>query len=122
MGCIVPVVSVCNEGVTLGVPACCPPANLPISVILVWITNPITIPPILLIAYKIGALIIGPGDDVLSIGSDFDFISGTIKVWKPVLIGSLIMSVVSSFIGYLIVSIYWRVYVSSSWHNRKKIK
>ena len=33
-------------------------ANLPISVILVWITNPITIPPILLIAYKIGALII----------------------------------------------------------------
>jgi len=97
-------------------------ANLPISVILVWITNPITIPPILLIAYKIGALIIGPGDDVLSIGSDFDFISGTIKVWKPVLIGSLIMSVVSSFIGYLTVSIYWRVYVSSSWHNRKKIK
>ena len=97
-------------------------ANLPISVILVWITNPITIPPILLIAYKIGALIIGPGDDVLSIGSDFDFISGTIKVWKPVLIGSLIMSVVSSFIGYLIVSIYWRLYVSSSWHNRKKIK
>ena len=55
-------------------------ANLPISVILVWITNPITIPPILLIAYKIGALIIGPGDDVLSIGSDFLHFSKSI--WK----------------------------------------
>jgi uncharacterized protein (DUF2062 family) len=32
--------------------------NLPLSVALVWLTNPLTVPAIFFIAYQVGALII----------------------------------------------------------------
>ena len=65
--------------------------NLPLSVGLVFVTNPITIAPLFFMAYKIGALII----DVPLQHVDFElsvfWLSNSLAaIWKPFLMGCLI--------------------------------
>ncbi|BAS67990.1 MAG: DUF2062 domain-containing protein [Gammaproteobacteria bacterium] len=83
-------------------------ANLPISVALVWITNPLTMPPIFYGCYKLGAWI-------LSVGIEQDFIMSLDYVWQvfdiiwqPFLLGCLIISVMSSALGYFGIQIIYR--------------
>ncbi|SFV81508.1 FIG01199889: hypothetical protein [hydrothermal vent metagenome] len=83
-------------------------ANLPLSVALVWITNPLTIPPIYYACYKLGAWILDVG-----IEKDFtmslEYLGETFSIiWQPLLLGSLIVSVVSAFVGYWTIQLIYR--------------
>ncbi|MEO1878700.1 MAG: DUF2062 domain-containing protein [Methylococcales bacterium] len=96
-------------------------ANLPISVALVWITNPITMPAMFYFAYYIGVLLLG-GDTP---GADFEFnlesiLSSLGDIGTPFLLGCLVLGIVSSLLGYFGISLYWRYNVSKQWRNRKR--
>jgi uncharacterized protein (DUF2062 family) len=83
-------------------------ANLPVSVALVWITNPITMPAIFYGCYKLGAWILG-----VSIEQDFvmslEYVWQVLNViWQPFLLGCLIVSIVSSIIGYFVIQLFYR--------------
>ena len=95
-------------------------ANIPISVILVWVTNPITIPAIFYTAYKIGTMIL----DVQLEPFQFEFslnwlFTGLQDRWQPFLIGCLCTGALAGAGGYGFVQLYWRFYVSKVWSNRK---
>jgi len=72
--------------------------NLPISVALVWISNPLTMPPIFFFAYEIGSWLLGVSSRhtptftlTLSwFGNEF------LSIWKPLLLGCLLLSLSSS--------------------------
>ncbi|MEJ2691725.1 MAG: DUF2062 domain-containing protein, partial [Candidatus Thiodiazotropha sp.] len=65
--------------------------NLPISVVLVWITNPITIPPIFFFAYRIGTLILGTPAQTEAFQFSLEwFNQGFLDILLPLLLGSLI--------------------------------
>ena len=82
-------------------------ANILLSILVVWVNNPITMLPIYYFTYKIGASIIG-----IEIDPEFEFSFGymmdnlgsaTLAMW----IGGLITSIVASTLGYFsIISIY----------------
>jgi len=82
-------------------------ANILLSILVVWVNNPITMLPIYYFTYKIGASIIG-----IEIDSEFEFSFGylmdnlgsaTLAMW----IGGLITSIVAAILGYFsIISIY----------------
>ncbi len=75
-------------------------ANLPLSVALVWITNPLTMPPIFYACYKLGAWVLDVGIEKDFIVS-FEYIWEVFEViWQPFLLGCLIVSVVASTLGY----------------------
>ena len=98
-------------------------SNLPISVSLVWLTNPITIPPMFYFAYWIGTLILGV--DVVAI--DFELSMAWIKteldhIWLPLLVGSMVCGIVSGSLGYFLMQRFWVWHVNKSWRNRKKRK
>ena len=82
-------------------------ANIMLSLLIVWVNNPITIVPIIYFTYKLGASIIG-----LEIDPEFEFSFGylTANFWTATLalwIGGLITSIVASTLGYFsIISIY----------------
>ncbi len=84
-------------------------ANLPVAVALVWITNPITIPPIFYACYKLGAWILEVNikqDFVMSfkyVWQVFD------TIWQPFLLGCLILSIVSSVLGYFSIQFVYRL-------------
>ena len=82
-------------------------ANILLSILVVWVSNPITMIPIYYFTYKIGASIIG-----IEIDPEFEFSFGylmdnlgsaTLAMW----IGGLITSIVAAILGYFsIISIY----------------
>ena len=94
--------------------------NLPIAVALVWLTNPLTMPPMFYFAYVVGlAVLAEPSPD-----ADFEFslesvMSGLSDIWQPFLLGCLIMGVVFSIVGYFGIQGFWRYSVLKEWRNRK---
>lgn len=98
--------------------------NLPISVAMVWLTNPLTMPPIFYVAYLLGAWLL----DVPSGNFNFDnlslewLFSGLASIWQPFLLGCLVMGVASAVIGYVGMHLAWKAMVLSRWRRRHKHK
>lgn len=95
--------------------------NLPISVVLVWITNPITIPPMFFFAYMTGCYVLG--QPVLDI--DFSISMEAMKagldsIWGPLLFGCLIVGIISSLVGYFGMHFLWRLHIISAWRERRR--
>lgn len=93
-------------------------ANLPISVILTWISNPFTYTPIFYFAYKIGKIIINA--DINVDEKEIDILSNIKDIWEPLLLGSIILAIIGSIISYILIRVYWRYYVIKIWSKRKK--
>ena len=82
--------------------------NLPISVLLVWISNPLTMPPIFYTAYRIGRWILDEPRRSLRVEMTMDWLTGDLlTIWKPLLTGSLVLAVSASAIGYLVIRVLW---------------
>ncbi len=98
-------------------------ANLPMAIALVWITNPVTMPPMFYAAYKVGAWVMGVGEVPFEMELTLDWlVNGTLLIWKPFLLGCLIAGVTSSVLGYFGIQIFWRWHVMRAWKNRKHAK
>lgn len=109
--------------------------NLPLSIVLVWITNPLTILPILYSAYWVGASVLGvPMLDMHDIGilfgqlirwvlqqgdNPFAHDASAMLVW-PLLLGMMIEAVVASLVGGTLTRVVWRWYVVRDWRKRKQ--
>lgn len=96
-------------------------ANLPLSVILVWMTNPLTMPPLFYFAYRVGLLFMNRPEA----GEEFQFtlsglFSGLGGIWEPFLLGCLILGITSSTAGYFGVQYFWRQHVLNKWAERKE--
>lgn len=116
--------------------------NLPISVALVWITNPLTIPFFFLVAYEVGKFILQIDTSVtanadaianMSFSGLWDLIVDNQykaafawlgnelgSVWKPFLLGSIVCGFIFGGLGYLGMQAYWRWHAVSAWNKRKR--
>lgn len=107
-------------------------ANLPISVGLVWITNPLTSPPIIYAALKIGTLFFPVVIDFdMNALLTFDWSDGGFlnevtnllrilkEAWKPLLLGCFIIGVGLGITGYFTVQLFWRWHVVRTWNARQ---
>ncbi|WMP18087.1 DUF2062 domain-containing protein [Thiothrix lacustris] len=87
-------------------------ANLPLAVVLVFITNPVTMPPMLYGAYLLGAAIVGQPSTAFNFTPSLDWLMhGLILIWKPFLLGVSLMAVFSSITGYYSVHLLWRLHL-----------
>jgi hypothetical protein len=93
--------------------------NLPISVALVWITNPLTIPPMFYFAYLVGCAILGaPAVDFsLEFWADW---RNWIAVLSPLGVGMLVCATVCSAAGYFGVQALWRWNLICEIRHRKE--
>jgi len=87
--------------------------NLPLSVGLVWLTNPVTMPPIFYFCYKVGTWILGTP---IHEGIDFEVSAHWImeelsEIWQPFLLGCFVMGVISAVLGNVIIRLLWRLHV-----------
>ncbi len=83
--------------------------NLPLSVVLVWITNPITIPPMFYFAYTLGTWLLGTTPEHFEFALSMDWLLNEMEAnWKPFLIGCVTLAVSSSILGYFGVQALWR--------------
>lgn len=97
--------------------------NLPLSISLVWITNPVTMPAIFFLSYKVGAMIVDvPLKDVEFELSIYWLSHSLGTIWKPFLLGCLICGLFFGCLGYFVISQLWRWRVAHHWHQRKRIR
>lgn len=87
-------------------------ANLPVAVIFVWISNPITIPPLIYFCYSIGQTVTGASSTVNDIAWSFEwFVTFLTQNWQPFLLGCLIVGTVSAVTGYVAMRTAWLIYI-----------
>lgn len=95
-------------------------SNLPISVSLVWITNPLTIPPMFYFSYWIGTLIVGADVQQVEFVMSIEWLTEELShIWLPLLVGSLVCGIVSGALGYFLMQGFWVWQVNKSWRKRK---
>lgn len=97
--------------------------NLPLSIALVWITNPVTIPPMFYIAYIVGTWIVGEPAMDFSFELTFDWLLNELEaIWKPFLVGCFTLASISSLIGYFGIDAFWRFEVAHRRKNKPHLK
>jgi uncharacterized protein len=95
-------------------------ANLPISVALVWITNPFTLAPVFFFCYQIGAWILQTPPQPIALEGSWGWVGeGILRVWQPFLLGCFVVSISLSLIGYYGMQGLWRWHVVRDWERRR---
>jgi uncharacterized protein (DUF2062 family) len=82
--------------------------NLPISVLAVWVSNPITWAPQIIFSYKAGLWLMG-----ITAAPAFEpSIEGVAELlshsWQPFLLGCLVLGIASAALGYMMIQGLWR--------------
>jgi uncharacterized protein len=96
--------------------------NLPISVVLVWLTNPVTIPPMFYFAYMVGTWIMGEPihmeQDAFQLS--YEWLKNELSaIWQPFLLGCFVTGSVSALIGYASIRGLWRLHLVRHYNERK---
>jgi uncharacterized protein len=93
--------------------------NLPISVALVWLTNPITMPPVFYFNYLVGTWILGHPAEVGEFHPTLEWVGELIaNNWLPLYFGSVVVGVVSGLVGYIGIRAYWRWHIVNRFRTR----
>jgi uncharacterized protein (DUF2062 family) len=105
--------------------------NLPVALVTTLYTNPLTIIPLYLLAYQLGALVIGPSADAVPAPS----LSGmsptqwadalgawSLSLGKPLLVGVPLLAALLALIGYVVVNVGWGLYLRWAWAQRKRAR
>lgn len=86
--------------------------NLPISVCLVWITNPVTMPAMFYFAYRVGIWILGTPAREFNFELSFEWLMVELgQIWQPFLLGCLVLGLASSLAAYLLTRLFWRFHI-----------
>ena len=97
--------------------------NLPIGVALVWLTNPLTMPPIFYFNYLVGTWIVGKPPGVGEFHLTLEWISAQLgQIWLPLYLGSAVMGAVLGALGYGGIRWYWRMHVLRRYRARVRRK
>ncbi len=97
--------------------------NLPISVGMVWVSNPLTMPPIFYGAYLVGAYTLGVTPGEVEFEASWSWLGeGLLNIWQPLLLGCLICGLTAGGCGYMIIDVLWRFHVVSRWRARRQRK
>lgn len=105
--------------------------NLPVAVVTTFYSNPFTIIPLYIVAYKIGEIATGnpngpmpPFDLTVGEGGWFalagDFMHWVASLGHAFFIGLFILACLLSLISYFAVRGLWRLYAIMQWHKRRQ--
>ena len=95
--------------------------NLVISVALVWVSNPITIPPLFYFCYKVGTWILSVPLKSIEFTMDWQWFTHELAmIWQPFLLGCFVVATTSALLGGFGIRLLWRWHVVRQWEDRKQ--
>lgn len=95
--------------------------NLPISVALVWITNPLTMPAMFYGNYLLGNWILGNSSSAAGFEPSMEWILESIGyIWQPLFLGGVICGLVAAALGYVAMRSFWRVHVIRRFRQKRQ--
>ncbi|MDO3387153.1 DUF2062 domain-containing protein [Gilvimarinus sp. SDUM040013] len=94
--------------------------NMPITLALVWITNPLTYAPIFFATYQLGRWILDAPTLANSSEHNWAWLMEEFSlIWKPLMLGSIITGLILGGISYIAMQLFWRWHVLRAWEHRK---
>ncbi|MGM8849240.1 ATP-binding protein [Salinicola sp. MH3R3-1] len=101
--------------------AYCFRGNLPLSVSLVWLTNPLTMPVVFYFNYRVGAWILNyPARQVPDHITTMWIAEQMANIILPLAVGSVVVGLVLAIASNVLVRLIWRLQISRSWRRRAK--
>ncbi|MFT6193549.1 MAG: hypothetical protein ACJASU_000445 [Cognaticolwellia sp.] len=95
-------------------------ANLPLSITLIWITNPLTMPAIFYFCYIVGTWIVDVPTRDFAFEANWQWLVDSVSTIGPAfIVGCSVLAAVFAFLGYLTINIIWRFSVAKEWKKRK---
>lgn len=95
-------------------------SNLSLSVAIVWITNPVTMPFLFGLAYFVGVYALGYEATEFKFELSWQWLEHNLSsIWQPFLLGCAICGVISAIIGYFAIGLLWRLHIVNAWKRRK---
>ncbi|MFZ5561127.1 MAG: DUF2062 domain-containing protein [Pseudomonadota bacterium] len=109
--------------------------NLPLTIVLTWVSNPLTAIPLIWVAYWLGSLFLGvpmlSGAELRHVLNDLTIVVGGWfggaqaaptnlgKYVEPFLLGAMTLGFLSGVLGYVLMRAYWRWHVVTAWQKRQ---
>ncbi len=95
--------------------------NMPLSIALVWISNPLTMPPLFYGCYRLGLWLTGHPPVKFSLELSVEGMINTLmQLGTPFLLGCLICGATAALLGYISIRILWRMMVCHHLKLRKQ--
>jgi len=106
--------------------------NLPVAIVSTVYTNPFTIVPLYLLAYKIGSFALGangakppapppPDWDWRSIGASMNAMGEwMLSLGAPLALGVFLLACLLSATGYFVVRVGWNIHLRRAWQRRRE--
>ena len=94
-------------------------SNLPLSIALVWITNPLTMPVIFYACYIVGSWLIGETAQEFVFEASWQWVVDSLSTIGPsFLLGCGVLAITFAILGYSIIQGLWRYSVIKAWKKR----
>ncbi|GMU46319.1 MAG: hypothetical protein AMXMBFR26_11010 [Porticoccaceae bacterium] len=94
--------------------------NLPIAMALVFVSNPVTVPPLTLLCYRIGTFLLGNAADTPKFEFTWDWLTTQgLHLVPALLLGCAVIGLSSGILSYLLIRWLWRWHAVARWKQRK---
>ena len=88
--------------------------NVPMALLVVWISNPITIAPMMYFAYRVGSLVLCMEQQTNMLDPSLPWFFDQLGIiWKPLIVGCLICGTAFGLAGFLFIRLYYRWRISN---------
>ena len=97
--------------------------NLPVTMIALWISNPITMAPLFIFAYKVGAWATNQPSELSTLMFEPTFAGLAEKlgeIWWPLSVGCFVCGIGAAAVGNLLVRWLWRLILLRSRHHGRE--
>ena len=98
-------------------------ASLPLSVAVVWVSNPLTMPPMYYGAFRLGEFLLGIEPQPFSFELSWAWVIDSINTsWRPLLLGCGVCGLFFGGLSYAAMRLVWRFHVVRRWKQRKILR
>lgn len=94
--------------------------NVPAAILGTFLANPFTMVPLYMAAYWVGCSLLDVPSRDVAFEMSWEWLSTTlVPIWKPFLLGCLVLGSATAVIGYILVGGLWHLSLVLKYHERK---
>jgi len=95
--------------------------NIPAAVFGTLVVNPLTAVPLYVLAYRVGRMILSVPPRPFHFELSLHWLgTGLLPIWKPFLLGCLVIGAATAVFGYVVLGSIWHISLVLKYHRRKR--
>lgn len=95
--------------------------NVPVAMVIVWVSNPVTMGPIMYFSYRVGGWMMNIETQITPINPSIEWFTSQVSaIWQPLILGSLTSGFTIGIIGFLVIRLYYRWRVARYKQRKQK--